>query len=65
MPERFLKIRQTYWDDAIKQVKMCEDIIVINLDKVLMISYSKNEHFKGDYVSITFENSSIVGMVVN
>lgn len=65
MPEHFLKIRETYFDPRTNKTVMIEAITVVNLDKILTITYSKIKEIEGDYVRITFENSSIVGMVVN
>ena len=65
MPTNYLKIRETYYDNRKRKMEMMEVVTIVNLDRVLTISYSKLEGIEGDYVRITFENSSIVGMVVN
>lgn len=65
MPTNYLKIRETYYDNRNAKTGMLEIVTIVNLDRVLTISYSKIKEIEGDYVRITFENSSIVGMVVN
>lgn len=65
MPEHFLKIRETYFDRTTNSTKMRDSITYINLNNILTISYSKIKDIEGDYVTIIFENSLIVGMVVN
>lgn len=65
MPEHFLKIRETYYCHIDNKTKMCEDITYINLNNILTITYSKIKEIDGDYVRITFEKSSLVGMIVN
>lgn len=65
MFEHLLKIRETYYDSRTNETKMVDSVTYVNLDKVLMISYYKIPDIEGDCVRIVFENSSIVGMVVN
>ena len=65
MPEHFLKIRETYFDRRSSKTEMCNDVMYINLNNILTITYSKIKDIEGDYVRIVFENSSICGMVVN
>lgn len=65
MFEHGLKIREIYYDQTENKYKLCEQIIHVNLNKVLTISYGKTTQIEGDYVRIVFENSSITGMVVN